>query len=315
MPLKTSKLCQSFPKIMRKSSSMLEYFIQYMESVDALQLVQFWLAAESFKAQNHSQPSLGENARHMNSDNSGSGNSDNSGSPSVTSCRSDTTGSHMGCSRTSEAAPGPHEADVGGTRHMVLRRRDTENHKYCNCGISMHHQQPTPPLTPKQGSRISLALSPLQHESNSERTVEKDSEYASPRLKMTSGNVHADVLASMNPTPGVRDVPLTDLLESTNQLENLPPTMTPDVLSSPSMTPDVLSSSSDMFQRKNRLPDVLGLMDKISSPKDLPPDVFTPKDTPLDLIPDAPKELSLASEDPTPDAHTPPIVHHSTHLS
>lgn len=221
MPLKTSKLCQSFPEIVRDSSSMLEYFIQYMESVGALHLVQFWLAVESFKAQCHSQPqtpSLGENVRHLNSD------SVCSGSPLLTSCSTETmcdaTGSHMGCSRTSQAAPSPGEVDRGarnvgesGARRKALQRRDTENQKYCDCGIGLH----TPPLTPKQDSRADLASSPpLEHNSVNDRPLSKDSGhasprmnkgYASPRLNRNSGYASprlkwpTDVLAAVDLTP------------------------------------------------------------------------------------------------------------------
>lgn len=277
MPLKTSKLCQSFPEIMRESSSMLDYFIQYMESVNALHLVQFWLTVESFKAQNHP---LGENARPVNSDTDKVG----SGSPSDTSNANKARCDMTTTARTSKAVTGPDEAvredtSVGGARHNVLRRRDTENHKYCNCGISMYHA--TPPLTPKLGSRTDL------DEPNSETILKKDSEYPSPRLKRNS---------SMH-------MPLTDTFESKDQSKNL-------------MTPDVLSSSSDVSQPKHCLPDVLGLTDRTQEApllKDPLPDSFTPS---LDLIPDSPpKQLSLASGDATRNAHTSNHVHHSAHLS
>ncbi len=50
--IRTSQLSKQLPEILSNSppSSLLEYFTQYMESVDALPLVQFWLSVESFKA-------------------------------------------------------------------------------------------------------------------------------------------------------------------------------------------------------------------------------------------------------------------------
>ena len=48
---RTSQLCKPLAAILRDSGtlSMLEYFIQYMEEQDALHLLQFWFAVESFK--------------------------------------------------------------------------------------------------------------------------------------------------------------------------------------------------------------------------------------------------------------------------
>ena len=47
----TSQLCKPLAAILRDSGalSMLEYFIQYIEEQDALHLLQFWFAVESFK--------------------------------------------------------------------------------------------------------------------------------------------------------------------------------------------------------------------------------------------------------------------------
>ena len=51
---RTSQLCKPLAAILKDSGagsalSMLEYFIQYMEEKDALHLLQFWFAVESFK--------------------------------------------------------------------------------------------------------------------------------------------------------------------------------------------------------------------------------------------------------------------------
>lgn len=49
---RTSQLCKPLGHTLKDTSplSMLEYFIQYMESVEALHLTQFWFSVESFKA-------------------------------------------------------------------------------------------------------------------------------------------------------------------------------------------------------------------------------------------------------------------------
>ena len=51
----TSQLCKPLSAVLRDTSSlsMLEYFIQFMESVGSLHLVQFWLSVESFKSAGH----------------------------------------------------------------------------------------------------------------------------------------------------------------------------------------------------------------------------------------------------------------------
>ena len=49
---RTSQLCKPLAAILKDSAgalSMLEYFVQYMEEQDALHLLQFWFAVESFK--------------------------------------------------------------------------------------------------------------------------------------------------------------------------------------------------------------------------------------------------------------------------
>lgn len=252
MPPKSSKLCQSFTEVMRQTSSVLEYFVQYMESVNALHLVQFWLAVETFKVQSHSQPripQLGENARCLNSD--------SNRSSSVTSCsKCDTTEIGVGCPGTSKDAPGTVKADgetrnVGGSRHRHgggLQRRDTENHKYCNCRIGMH-QQSTPPLTPKQDSRAPL---PPKHGLESGGIVNKDREYPSPRLKRS--NPSADVLASLNLPPDVFTP--TDGV-STKCLPLGTRNLIPDMLS-----PKDQLGSNDLIPDANDLPPGL---------KDLPP--------------------------------------------
>ena len=52
MPFKTSKLSASFSDMLKDTStlSMLDYFIQYLETVHTVNLIQFWLSVESFKA-------------------------------------------------------------------------------------------------------------------------------------------------------------------------------------------------------------------------------------------------------------------------
>lgn len=299
MPLKTSKLCQSFPKIMQESSSMLEYFIQYMDSVNALHLVQFWLAVKSFKALNASQTSVGKNTRPSDTVGAGSGSPSETSSCTKASCDTTTAGSHIGCSRTSKDTA---DTSVGGARHGVLRRRDTENHKYCNCGISMSMHQQTPPLTPKQGSRTDMSTSQIQQESNSGRSLKEDCEYSSPRLKEANANMHTVVLTSKDPISRVKDVALTDMLESKDQLKNQPSNIPPDVL-----------SSSSGPQPKYHLPDVIGLTDRTQeapSLKEPSPDAST---QPLDLLPNP--TLSMASKDVSPSVHTSDHVPHSTNLS
>lgn len=202
MPPKASKLCKSFSEIMRDTSSLsvLEYFIQYMESVSALHLVQFWLAVESFKAQRPKTPLLGEKVNHLDSE--------HLNRPSVASTPMETNcgiaGSPVGDSR---AAPRQGEADVeaGATRHRILRRRDTENHKYCNCGIGVH----TPPLTHSHVHGTGVTLLPRKHASMEAlplnlgsgvellngRTLHNDNGSPSPKLKALDM-----LLPSMNPT-------------------------------------------------------------------------------------------------------------------
>lgn len=50
-----SQLCKPLSAVLRDTASlsMLEYFIQFMESIGALHLVQFWLSVESFKSAGH----------------------------------------------------------------------------------------------------------------------------------------------------------------------------------------------------------------------------------------------------------------------
>ena len=52
---RTSQLCKPLSAVLQDTSSlsMLEYFIQFMESVGGLHLVQFWLSVESFKSAGH----------------------------------------------------------------------------------------------------------------------------------------------------------------------------------------------------------------------------------------------------------------------
>lgn len=171
-----------------------------MESVSALHLVQFWLAVESFKAQRPKTPLLGEKVNHLDSE--------HLNRPSVASTPMETNcgiaGSPVGDSR---AAPRQGEADVeaGATRHRILRRRDTENHKYCNCGIGVH----TPPLTYSHVHGTGVTLLPRKHASMEAlplnlgsgvellngRTLHNDNGSPSPKLKALDM-----LLPSMNPT-------------------------------------------------------------------------------------------------------------------
>lgn len=232
-----------------------------MESVSALHLVQFWLIVETFRVHSHSQPrtpQLGENARCLDSDKV------SNGSPLAipcSKCGTMETGVRYGPG-TSKDAPGTDEEtrNVGGGRHRGLQRRDTENHKYCDCRIDHMHQQPTPPLTPKHDSRADN-----KHGLESggiDKTRNRDCEYPSPRLKKS--NPSADVLASMNLPPDVftpKDGALTSPLDT----RNLIPGWYPDTVSSKGLSdviPDTLTP--------NHLPTGL---------KDLPP-------PPTDQIPD-----------------------------
>ena len=226
-PRKASRLCKQLPEILRDDSSlsMLEYFIQYMESVKALHLVQFWLTVESFKGQGGSSPK-GSHSNAAGTPNShsqpgtpkGPGHSQpgtpktpsqqqqqqqqqqhspttaavaaaqqqqshsHPGSPEVEQFKfRPTTSSLVASSLSSLSEPNfstreaaeddrfRQRASSGGSVHIRgLRRRDTENHKYCNCGISGHHhfstsstsshnsstEEQTPPLPLKVDSII-----------------------------------------------------------------------------------------------------------------------------------------------------------------
>ena len=242
---------------------MLEYFIQYMESVGALHLVQFWLTVESFKAQNRSQartPQLGENDRHLKSDKV------INGSPLLTSCsKCDAHTRSLTETTTTEAAslsePGEEVGSRGG-KHRGLQRRDTENHKYCNCGIGMH-QHTTPPLTPNQKSRTDMAPLPLKDNSTSvSKKGRPQREYPSPRLKRS--NPSADVLASMDLPP--------DLLSSKDGVlkRNLIQAGSPS---------DVVSPPENQLGSGNLIPNAR------TPPRDLPPGLKRLSPSPKDLIP------------------------------
>ena len=218
MPLRTSKLCKSLPEILTdvSSLSMLEYFIQYMESMKALHLVQFWLAVESFKTQCHSQPGTpyaSQKDPHIHGQKKPSSEKvtgDSNGSPLVTSHSKttgdtmegcDVTGNHVDNVRGVKAAPGHgtegnHDGVGGEVKHRSLRRRDTENHKYCNCGIALHTPPSTPPTPPRPHSRADLVPLPL-HQMHSRAGG------GSPhihRVLHNGGSPHLphDVLASMD---------------------------------------------------------------------------------------------------------------------
>lgn len=140
---------------------MLEYFIQYMESVNALHLVQFWLTVESFKlsAQTPKTPTLVERSPKWSPS---SANADRSLVCEGTSCsirRHDVAGSPMNSRAAielSENAGDNNGSRTGGSKQKVLQRRDTENHKYCNCKLGMHHQATPPPSLRQQGSQMDL---------------------------------------------------------------------------------------------------------------------------------------------------------------
>lgn len=189
MPPKASQLCKSFPEVMKDTSSlsMLEYFIQYMEFVGALHLVQFWLTVESFKALAHSEPTLGE--LHSKRD--------TFRSPlcevaicSIAEATCDitcSTGGSLVNSRTPMMAPGEGASSVEGTgRHGVtvhkgLQRRDTEHYKYCNCGIGIH----TPPVLHREAS------GDLQKNCESPKPSPPPTpEYASPKLQKRLNGEH-----------------------------------------------------------------------------------------------------------------------------
>ncbi len=181
---KASKLCKSLLEILRDSHSplsMLDYFIQYAESVGALHIVQFWLCVESFRATAHSpakEPSPAKSRDSRTRPNT-LDRSESSTSPlsSEVACLVKGKGSH-GESRIGSATEKSHEKSRDGgslvpssngsprirkypsrggpmtpgsspgspgsngrDKHKVLQRRDTENHKYCNCRIHALHQQ------------------------------------------------------------------------------------------------------------------------------------------------------------------------------
>lgn len=232
-----------------------------MESVDALHLVQFWLTVESFKAQNQLRartPQLGENDRHLNSDKV------INGSPLVTSCAKCDAHTRGCIETTTKAVPSSEtgeEVGSGGGRHRGLQRRDTENYKYCNCGISMH-QHTTPPLTPQQKSRTDMAPLPLKQNSTSVgKKGRPQREYPSPRLKRS--NPSADVLAAM-------DIP-------------------PDLLSSKDGT-----SKRNLIQGSPS--DISG--NQLGSGNLIPNHARTP---PRDLPPSGPKRLSPSPKNQIPD--------------
>lgn len=153
MPLKTSKLCKSFPEVMKDDSplSILEYFIQYMESVNALHLVQFWLTVESFKLSVQS-PKVEEQSPKQRPSTNSKVDSANMDKSSVcndrTSCTPRTPVHSRGMPGNVNGA-GSGEKVVDSRQRKVLQRRDTENHKYCNCNLGMHHQV-TPPQSKRQ---------------------------------------------------------------------------------------------------------------------------------------------------------------------
>ena len=207
MPPKSSKLCKSFPEVMKDTSSlsMLEYFIQYMESVGALHLVQFWLTVESFKALAHSEPRLGEDTvLHSKRD------AFRSPLYEVATCSIAEATCDITCSngegspvnsRTPIMAPGKTDTSSGEGRHGVmvhkgLQRRDTEHYKYCNCGIGAHtppvlhrrasgdlHEspKPSPPPTPESASSPHKRLNDEHGTPKLKRLTQSPSEHGSPK--------------------------------------------------------------------------------------------------------------------------------------
>lgn len=132
MPPKTSKLCKSFCEVLRDSStpSILEYFLQYMESVGALHIVHFWFSVESFK---NALPITQSSVRHSSA-------METNGQQPWTSC-------HTNCESTICMTGCPTGSPVSKDKpnRSVLKRRDTENHKYCNCLVNHQHQKVTSP--------------------------------------------------------------------------------------------------------------------------------------------------------------------------
>ena len=170
MPLKASKLCKSLSEILRDTHSqlsMLDYFIQYTESVGALHMVQFWLSVESFRATAHkplSPTKPNENSRRPNTLDKSGRSSFEATSPlseivygvkgSLVESRINSSTEKSQEARTwpsssphssngSVGSPGS-PGNSGRDKHRVLQRRDTENHKYCNCRIHDMHQQESP---------------------------------------------------------------------------------------------------------------------------------------------------------------------------
>ena len=196
MPTKTSKLCKTLLEILGDTHShlsMLDYFIQYTESVGALHMVQFWLSVESFRVtahkavkppsptkprENRTRPNtLDENGRtprkaasplspevlclvkgspeESRAKKSHEKPPPHDGSRTIHGTPQTSNGSPRspigsprdqsghGGSRTPASSPGTPGSN-GRDKHRVLQRRDTENHKYCNCKIHGLHQQESP---------------------------------------------------------------------------------------------------------------------------------------------------------------------------
>ena len=134
MPPKSSKLCKSLSKLLEDTSSlsMLEYFIQYMESANALHILHFWYTVESFKATT----SPVSHSVHSNGKISNMDAGRNSCETYI--CGDSNLGSHV----AKDTGTSENDKMVDGKReHRVLKRRDTGNHQYCNCMIGMQQQE------------------------------------------------------------------------------------------------------------------------------------------------------------------------------
>lgn len=151
-------------------------------------MVQFWLTVESFKAtaqpmQRTKTLPLGESATYMQLK-----------AEEEEECANLDEGSLEGCIRNSSvgntaAATTTNTTTItrmtttttssGERIHKVLQRRDTENHKYCNCRIGMHdHEGATPPLSLKRQGGTNMADGDC-----SDTTLHSNCEHGSPRVK------------------------------------------------------------------------------------------------------------------------------------
>lgn len=135
MPLRTSNLSKTFPEMLQDTSStitMLDYFIQYLESIHALHMLQFWFLVEAFKTSTVNLPEYSD--------------SKDSHHPL---CNHMTA--QVGTENNVETESKGKEKR-GKSQRKVLQRRDTENYKYCNCKI--HEKMISPSLPPSQSNSL-----------------------------------------------------------------------------------------------------------------------------------------------------------------